>query len=139
MSLVSDDDGLTHLSDLLRTCLKGSGGSLLIRGVPASNGSELLRRFDESVQQHDVRLLRASGSRAESGFQWGAVDQLFHSSGVSRDMAIRVAALTAANSVPDESAGIRVVQQIYTAFLELARQKPVVLVVDDVQHVDSWS
>jgi DNA-binding CsgD family transcriptional regulator len=99
----------------------------------------VLRRFDESVHQHDVRLLRASGSREESGFQWGAVDQLFHSLGVPRDAAIRVAALTAANSVPEESAGISVVQEIYTAFLELAGQKPVVMIVDDVQHVDNWS
>jgi DNA-binding CsgD family transcriptional regulator len=112
---------------------------VLIRGGPASNKCEVLRRFAESVQQHDVRLLRASGSRVESGFQWGAVDQLFHSSGVPRDVVVRVATLTAESSAQDESAGVRVVQEIYTAFLELARQKPLVMLVDDVQHIDSWS
>jgi DNA-binding CsgD family transcriptional regulator/tetratricopeptide (TPR) repeat protein len=111
----------------------------LVRGGPASNQSEVLKRFAESAQQHDVRLLRASGSRVESGFHWGAVDQLFRSPGVPCDVATRIASLTAESSTPPESAGIRVVQEVYAAFLDLARQKPVVIVVDDVQHIDNWS
>jgi DNA-binding CsgD family transcriptional regulator len=112
---------------------------VLIRGGPASNKSEVLKRFADSAQQQGVLLLRASGSRVESGFQWGAVDQLLHSPGVPCAVATRVGTMTAENAVPEESAGIRIVQETYTAFLDLAREQPVVILVDDVQHIDNWS
>lgn len=137
------------LGDLLTECKGGTGGLVLVSGGLASGKTELLRQFQRSAAADDALLLIAAGSRAERTLQAGVIDQLFHGAGLPPDAADRVARLITSGAFgPDghgqdvctiQQTSARVVHEITGVVLELSRERPVVVCVDDVQFADSSS
>jgi DNA-binding CsgD family transcriptional regulator len=125
------------------------GSLALISGGLASGKTELLHRFQRIARDDGALVLTAVGSRTERALQAGVIDQLFHGAGLPPEVADRVSRLIAPSAMGPDDHGpdvrtiqhtsARAVHQICGVLLELSRQRPVVVCVDDVQFADSSS
>ncbi|AUS81381.1 LuxR family transcriptional regulator [Actinoalloteichus sp. AHMU CJ021] len=124
----------------------GTGKLVLVSGGLASGKTELLHAFTRYAVEAGALVLTAGGSRAERSVQGGLIDQLFHGSALPATVVDHVSRLV----VPDTSdaedvgadirhVGVHAMHEICAVLLELAREKPLVIAVDDVQFADSSS
>lgn len=129
-------------------CVSGRGRLVLISGSLASGKTELLNAFTEQVLEQGIVPLTATGVRAEQGLRMGVVRQLLHSAVLPPEFLDRAFRLIGSEPlVAPETAGTddgpenerRAVHGIGELLLELARQRPVVIAVDDLQFVDRVS
>ncbi|GAA1307862.1 helix-turn-helix transcriptional regulator [Saccharothrix xinjiangensis] len=142
-------DAFAALSGLLAECAAGASRLALVRGGLAGGKTELLQRFQRHAGSSGAMLLTATGAPAERSLQAGVVDQLFHGAGLPPEIADRVSHLITPIAVGvDEPASdvraiphshVRLVHELCGILLELSRERPVVLCVDDVQFADSSS
>ncbi|WP_090104663.1 LuxR C-terminal-related transcriptional regulator [Lentzea jiangxiensis] len=142
-------DALVELVGLLAGCSAGPGRLALVSGGLACGKTELLQRFQRHAAASGALLLTATGSPAEQPLQAGVIDQLFHGAGLPPEIADRVSHLITpiAATVNDSGADVRGIHHSYVRpvhelcqiLLELSRERPVVLCVDDVQFADSSS
>lgn len=149
MAFAEHRDAMDVLQRLLAEAADGNGQLVLVGGGLATGKTELLHEFSRYAIETGALLLTATGSRAERALQTGVIDQLFHSSGLPTDIADRVLKLITADSLAEGDAntdvstiqhtGVKVVHEICTALLELSRERPVVIGIDDIQFVDSSS
>ncbi|QFU89620.1 transcriptional regulator NarL [Amycolatopsis sp. YIM 10] len=121
----------------------------LITGGIASGKTELLGYAADAAAAAGALVVTAVGSRAERTLQFSVLGQLFHGVDLPDGISDRVAELlneetltagTAAGeplTVGHENA--RAVHGLSMVLLELARKRPVVVCVDDVQFADSPS
>jgi DNA-binding CsgD family transcriptional regulator len=138
--LVERDHQLRVLEDLLICCGKGGGGAARVSGPVASGKTELVQCFVGHATDAGARVLTAVGSRAEQMLPLGVVGQLLP----TRDLPQFAGLLTdgARMSWPDagcvavDLAVAPVLQGFCQVILELAEQRPLVIVVDDAQHAD---
>ncbi|MFI9008187.1 AAA family ATPase [Actinosynnema sp. NPDC053489] len=140
---------LAELADLFVACTAGTGRLALVSGGLASGKTELLQRFQRHVAASGALLLTATGAPAERALQAGVIDQLFHGAGLPPEIADRVSHLITpiAAAVGDPGSDVRSIQHSHVRpvhelcgiLLELSRERPVVLCVDDVQFADSSS
>jgi DNA-binding CsgD family transcriptional regulator len=149
--LVERHHELALLRGMFADCVSGKGRVALISGSLASGKTELLNAFTEHVieQVHVIGQgtvpLRAAGVRAEQSLWMGVVRQLFHSAPLPAELLDRAFRLIGSEPlVAPETAGAagspenerRAVHGIGELLLELAKERPVVIAVDDVQFVD---
>ncbi|MBM7769844.1 DNA-binding CsgD family transcriptional regulator [Actinokineospora baliensis] len=111
--LVERDNAVEALVGHLAECALGGVRVVAVVGGPASGKTSLLDLFVDRLGASGALLLTASGSREEREIPLGAVRQL--ESGLPGD------------------------GEFTDRVLAEARKRPVVLVVDDVQHVDAAS
>lgn len=148
--VLSDHRGaLAELTALLAECTRGAGRFALVSGGLASGKTELLQQFQRHAADTGALLLTAAGAPAERTLQAGIVDQLFHGAGLPPEIADRISHLiTPFAATVDESASdvrairhgsVRAVHEMCGIVLELTRERPVVICVDDVQFADSSS
>ncbi|MFG2091963.1 AAA family ATPase [Streptomyces sp. NPDC048612] len=140
-------DALQDLVGQLDVCTEGGGGQLtLVTGGLASGKTHLMHAFARHTTQNGALHLMATGSRPERDLPGGVVDQLFRSSSVPAAAAARVTRLLSELADADTSPGTapplteaRVRHTLCLELLELARQRPLVISVDDIQFADAFS
>ncbi|APU13237.1 MULTISPECIES: AAA family ATPase [Actinoalloteichus] len=142
-------EALRILRSLLDESSTHNGRLALVTGGPASGKTELLHRLSRYASESGALVLSATGSRAECVLQMGVVEQLFYSSDVPPEVTDQVSRLVTAETLTVEDVGpdirsihhtgARILQEICAALLKLARRRPVVVCIDDVQFADSSS
>jgi DNA-binding CsgD family transcriptional regulator len=144
--MVGRESELEALEGLLAACLRGAGGLAIVSGAPAMGKTTLLEAFARKDRTDDVIFLRASASMEEHHLPLEVIRQLFYSSELPGDEAEKVRELLAADIATGEGpqenrAGMRgpVLHGIWLMLYRLARNKPVIIMVDDVQHADPAS
>lgn len=149
MVLVERRDALARLTSLFADSIAGVGRLALVSGGLASGKTALLHAFCDYAAERGALVLTATGSRAESALQMGVIGQLLHSAALPAEvteLASRLGAAGAAQPAeadPDplaiRPADAPLVQGLCAALLTLAKDRPVVLGIDDVQFVDRAS
>ncbi|MGQ0838202.1 helix-turn-helix transcriptional regulator [Actinokineospora sp.] len=148
MALVERHAELRTLAALYADCARGRGQVALISGSVASGKTELLHAFAERSAVDGAILLTATGSRAERTLRFGVLGQLFHSPAMPETVTDKIISLVADAEIADFTAAnpdaigrssARILDGVCTAILELAKDRPVVIGVDDVQFADGAS
>lgn len=127
---------IAELSALFADCAQGTGRAILISGPLACGRTELLHAFAEEMAKEDALLLQATASEAEQSLPWAVMSQLLDS--VDRPHPALDAALSSRgrDQGDDAEASAVVVHGVCRAILELSHERPVVVSIDDVQHID---
>ena len=149
MDIIERAEHIDYLHALIDESKDKRGQVVLIGGPAASGKSELLRTFAEQVAGPAVLTLGAACSPAERALPFGVLGQLFHSAALPPETESEVAELLAAGmSAPrgTDSASeatdpnlAQLLHSICLALLRLAAQKPLLISVDDIQHMDDRS
>ena len=123
---------LARLDGILAAVGPGNPRIVLIEGPPGIGKTTLVDRFLESSDT--TRVVRASGEEYEALVPFGVVDQLLRVTSESRPELLPARRPTPR---PDDHVGVgmRVLQLLG----ELNEQRPVAVVIDDLQWVDSSS
>lgn len=142
MNLVERDKELSVMEGMFDAATAGQGGVLLVSGAVASGKSALLRAFGERAAAAGALLLQATASDAERDMPLGVMGQLLLGVG-SPDGAMAgvspspgAAAMAGTGRQARVALPATVVAEQCGIVLEKARQRPVMVIVDDVHHVD---
>ncbi|MFI7409580.1 AAA family ATPase [Streptomyces sp. NPDC049627] len=145
MNLVERDKELSVMEGMFDAASAGHGGVLLVSGAVASGKSALLRACAERAGATGALLLQATASDAERDIPLGVMGQLLLGVG-SSDAGMAGAPWSPGGRVLAGSGGrarvtlpAAVVAEQCGIVLEKARERPVMVVVDDVHHVDQDS
>jgi DNA-binding CsgD family transcriptional regulator len=124
-------------------CVKqGNGRVSLIGGTIASGKTELLNTVVEHAAESGALVLAAMGSESEQQLPFGLAGQLLRNVALPPDVvASATALLEGAGAAPDASGypPTRVIQGFCDLLLKLARDRTLVIAVDDVQLADTPS
>ncbi|MDC0768633.1 AAA family ATPase [Streptomyces sp. HD] len=134
MNLVEREKELSIMKGMLDAAMTGHGGVLLVSGAVASGKTALLRAFEERATAAGALLLQATASDAERDMPLGVMGQLLLAMGAPHEGVVG-----AARSPDGAALPAAVVTELCGIVLEKAREKPVMLIVDDVHHIDSYS
>ncbi|MGW2111268.1 AAA family ATPase [Streptomyces sp. NPDC001948] len=127
-------DGLARQ---LGECADGAGQLALISGGLASGKTRLLHEFSRYARESGALHLTATGSRAEDDFPVGGVDQLFRNPDIPPEVAECAARLLPEATGAAGAAGA--VHELTVRLLELARHRPLVVSIDDIQFADEFT
>ncbi|MGW7004188.1 AAA family ATPase, partial [Streptomyces sp. NPDC054933] len=131
---------MAALNELLQSAMNGRGRVALVSGAVASGKTELLDSFTEQAIDEGALLLDATGSRAERSLPFGILRKIFDHPSISpqvRSDAIRLLDEAAAEAAPH--ARMRAMPFASWALLQLARERTVVIAIDDVHCADDHS
>ncbi|MFK3983772.1 AAA family ATPase [Micromonospora sp. NPDC050397] len=148
MVFVERQAQFTSFTAALAECQAGNGRLLAVTGPLASGKTTLLQTFAERAAAEGFQVLRGNGARTERELPLSAVNQFCHDLPFETDHAnqaelIREVHGTAVRhgmglSVPGRRlAGV--LHSISRAVLTAGARSPVLLVVDDLHHVDPLS
>jgi DNA-binding CsgD family transcriptional regulator/tetratricopeptide (TPR) repeat protein len=143
MAFIERCSEIDRLKDFYGRAVRGKAQIVLVDGAVASGKTELLHVFGERVVESDGILLTAVGSREEPTVAFEALGQLFLDSRLPAETRHTVGALlsehtAAAGAAPADRADAtpRLARALCDVLLALCARQPVVIGVDDVQHVD---
>jgi DNA-binding CsgD family transcriptional regulator len=149
MALVERTDELAALNRLLAACVAGKGSLAVVSGPAGTGKTELLHTFAEHAAQEGALFLNAVGSAAERVLPFGVLGQLSRCAAVSAEITERAARLLDASifatiiSRPDDEGIVRlqgqVVQRLCADLLSMADRSPILIGIDDFEHVDAPS
>ncbi|MEV0522556.1 AAA family ATPase [Streptomyces sp. NPDC050439] len=148
MDLVDRREEFTIMDGMLNASLAGHGGVLLVSGAVASGKTALLQAFGERATAAGALFLQATASEAESDLPLGVMGQLLLGAdlpGADAKRAARLVDLMAVAAQIRRAEGVlpavvmNEVPKLCGIVLEQARERPVVLSIDDVHHADSHS
>lgn len=141
MALVEREKVLDSLIELLDESRGGNGVVALLTGGVASGKTSLLRRFAERAGDSGALVLSACGSFAEEDVHLGMLDQLFGNPLLPPETVTQAHRIM--GSAADADSGLRfdarVAHGICVALLELSKERPLVIMVDDMQFADRAS
>ncbi|GAB3894026.1 hypothetical protein GCM10029964_071720 [Kibdelosporangium lantanae] len=146
--LVERDRDLARVRDLLAAAAAGQGATALVEGPPGIGKTALLAATGDLATASGVRVVTAIGGELEQDMPFAIVRQLFESSlrGVP-DLLAGAAGLAApvfrpsthdTGTNPEPALG-DVVHGLYWLCANLAEDRPLLLVVDDVHWADDPS
>lgn len=151
-ALVERGAELTALLDAVASTSGGAGSVVLVEGEAGVGKSALLDAAIGAARDRGLRVLTARGSTLERGFAHGIVRQLFEPvlaglGDAERTRLLRGPAERAAGVLeaaePDVDAGpdaaFAVAHALYWLAVNLATDRPLLLVVDDAQWADAAS
>lgn len=137
MELVERSRELDILRDLYAGSATGKGRVVLISGPGATGKTELLRATADHVDTAGGLVLSATCSRAEQMLPAAVMGQLFNSVPLPTEVMRGVGAFLDLGAAATEGdADIRAVQVMCAKLLDIARDRPLVLLVDDVEFAD---
>ncbi|ATL32417.1 ATP-binding protein [Streptomyces formicae] len=148
MDLVERGEEFSIMQKMLASCEAGHGGVLLVSGAVASGKTALLRAFGERATAAGALYLQATASAAESDLPLGVMGQLLLGGdplGADAGRAARIVDLMAEPGPSGRARGVRQgvpmgeIPELCSIVLEMARERPVLLSIDDVHHADSES
>jgi DNA-binding CsgD family transcriptional regulator len=128
---------LDGLARQLGECADGAGQLALISGGLASGKTRLLHEFSRYARDSGALYLTATGSRAEDDFPIGGVDQLFRNPDIPAEVAECAARLLP--DVAGATGAALAVHELTVRLLELARHRPLVVSIDDIQFADEFT
>lgn len=147
MFFVGRTEELSRLDTARARCATGVGGVITVCGPVAVGKTALLHAFGDRPASDDALFLRAVGTPMEQDFPLGVVRQLVLAAPPADVDASRIdrllddGAYTAAFGGTDAPTPttVRAVHELSAVLLTLAQARPVVIVVDDIQHADPVS
>ncbi|MEV6875988.1 LuxR C-terminal-related transcriptional regulator [Amycolatopsis sp. NPDC051128] len=122
-------EALTFLEGLLIECDAGTGETVLVGGGPASGKTHLQNQVMARAKELGILTLSATGAADERDVDGGVIDQLLASPARPR-------ALTESFGAGDTDERIA---GLCSAIHRLARERAVLVAVDDLHHVDETS
>ncbi|MEU9343215.1 AAA family ATPase [Streptomyces sp. NPDC048278] len=140
--MIGRDEELSLLRGLLADTAAGHGSALLIHGAPGLGKSALLRAVGADAVEGGFKVLRTSGVEPEQWLPFAALHLLLQpvARGIEDLSAPHRSALNGAFGARETEPEI---YQVGLAVLELladaANRQPLLLLVDDVQWIDSSS
>ncbi|MBW8792421.1 MAG: AAA family ATPase [Streptomyces sp.] len=140
--MIGRDEELRTLRGLLADAAAGHGGALLVHGAAGVGKSALLRTAGAEAAESGFKVLRTSGVEPEQWLPFAALQMLLQP--VARGMKDlsdpHRSALSAAFSARDaESEIYRVGLAVLELLADEAGLQPLLLLVDDLQWIDSSS
>ncbi|MEW9534558.1 AAA family ATPase [Microbispora sp. NPDC049125] len=145
-AVIGRDEELASLEGLLSDAMSSRGGIAMVSGTVTIGKSTLLHTFAGRAGRAGAAVLTAVGSTAERGLPLGVFAQLLHDAELTAEEGERVARLLreGADASPEqpqtvEHMGASLVHDLCGVLIELSRRVPLLIVVDDVQYVDSAS
>src|SRR5579875_3447867 len=144
---------LGRLEEALASARAGRGGAIVIDGPAGIGKTALLRRAHGLARQDAMAILAGRGRELEREFPFGVARQLFEPALRSADAARRDALLDgaaqlarplvaggggpAAAATGDGDPGFGLVHGLYWLAVNLAEERPLLVVVDDAHWVDA--
>ncbi|WP_217145656.1 LuxR family transcriptional regulator [Streptomyces sp. AC627_RSS907] len=122
---VERQEQLDGFTAVLEECQAGQGRTLSVVGPLTSGKTALLRAFAERADEAGFQTLWATGARTERELPLGLAGQIRHDLDTTGH--------------PDRTTLIREVHGLATALLASSRHTPLLLVVDDLHHLDPLS
>src|SRR3954471_3569923 len=144
LELVERDRDLARVRDLLAAAATGQGATALVEGPPGIGKTALLAAIGDVATTTGMRVVTAIGGELEQDMPFAIVRQLFESSSRGApDLLTGAAGLAAPVFRPStqdtEPALGDVVHGLYWLCANLAEDRPLLLVVDDVHWADDPS
>ncbi|MER7418955.1 AAA family ATPase [Micromonospora peucetia] len=146
MALIEREHLLTDLAGTYATAAAGQGRVALVDGGVASGKTRLVNAVAEMAAGDGALVLTAACSVAESMIALGVVGQLFHSlraQTTSTDHLPLLRRDTGPAGSPDSPAlrhaDAQLLEEVCQVLLDVAADRPLVVLVDDVQFADSLS
>ncbi|MEU6076630.1 AAA family ATPase [Micromonospora sp. NPDC047074] len=146
MALIEREHLLSDLAETYATAASGQGRVALVDGGVASGKTRLVNAAAEVAAGDGALVLTAACSVAESGIRLGVVGQLFHSLRAQTSSADHLSLLRRDNNLTEESdaAALRqgeaqLLEEVCQVLLDVATDRTLVIVVDDVQFADPLS
>jgi DNA-binding CsgD family transcriptional regulator/tetratricopeptide (TPR) repeat protein len=147
---LEESNSLGKMKGYLADCAAAKGRLVMVSGGLASGKSQLLQDFSRHASESGALVLWATGSWAELDLQVGVVEQLFHNSALPAEILDRVSRIVTIDVlVPKDAvpggptacppADVRVLLELSGVLLDLCRQQPVVICVDDMHFADRAS
>ncbi|KIF02713.1 transcriptional regulator [Streptomyces sp. RSD-27] len=152
--LVEREKQWETLNELLDSARRGRGRVAVISGPIAAGKTTLLEHFTEQAIADGALVLEAAGSRAERYLPFGILRRILDSAaplepGVHAEATALLDSLgTPATDTPDPAtgaagggveAGMRILPYVCASLLRIARDRTVVIAVDDVHQGDELS
>ncbi|MCX4460854.1 AAA family ATPase [Streptomyces sp. NBC_01728] len=140
--MIGRDEELRTLHGLLTDAAAGHGGALLVHGTAGVGKSALLRKLGADAAESGFRVLRTSGVETEQWLPFAALQLLLQP--VARDIQnLPAAHRSALNGAFGATETEPQIYRVGLAALELladaADRQPLLLLVDDLQWIDSSS
>lgn len=129
MALIDRSMELNTLDSAIAGCLSGNSRIVFVEGPAGCGKSEFIESIAERAEGLGVTLLRAVGSSRERTVPLGALRQLITSAPAD----------ALPQPAPAETAAlvrVEAMQEFCAALHRLSLEKPVIVCVDDLQHVD---
>ncbi|MGW7534817.1 response regulator transcription factor [Amycolatopsis sp. NPDC054798] len=120
------NEAVSLLEGLLIECDAGAGDTVLVGGGPASGKTQVQNQVVARARELGVLTLTAAGAADECDVDGGVLDQLLASPALPREV------LAAAD-------GEDRIAALCSALHRLARERSLLIAVDDLQHVDETS
>ncbi|MFK4070268.1 ATP-binding protein [Streptomyces sp. NPDC029674] len=148
MNLVERGEELSIMEHMLGSSAGGHGGVVLVSGAVASGKTALLRAFETRVNASGTLHLQATASDAESDLPLGVMGQLLLGADLpaaDARRAARLVELIAGSAQSRRAAGelpavaMNEIPELCGILLEKARERPLVLSIDDAHHADEHS
>ncbi|KOV60825.1 helix-turn-helix transcriptional regulator [Streptomyces sp. MMG1121] len=142
------EDQIAHVRAWLAAPQSVAGQVFLVEGTVGSGKTEFLREVTEYAQSVEVVPLNAVCSTEERDLPFGALSQLFDNPALPMELRRRVAPVLRglmgaprAESVQEavERNWAEIWYDLFLPVIELASTTPVVVCVDDVDHMDAAS
>ncbi|MGH3751129.1 MAG: ATP-binding protein [Pseudonocardiaceae bacterium] len=149
MKLIAREQDFSTLQKMYVDSLDGRGSVAVVSGAVGSGKTELLRAIEEWATESGSLVLAANCSPVERALPLSLVTQLFHSVELDPEHAEKVSlflndrAGAHVLTEPDREVINRIdtglTKALSTLLLELAKNSPLVIVIDDLHHADGLS
>ena len=144
--LYGRDAEAAALASLVAEARAGSGGALVVRGMPGVGKSALLAHAGGSARDlgTDVQVLRVRGVESESPLAFAALQRLLrpvlhHLGRLPAPQARALLAAFGAAETDEETDRFRVFLAVLSLLAEAAERAPVLALIDDAQWLDDAS
>jgi DNA-binding CsgD family transcriptional regulator len=128
-------DAYTYLCEQLSQCTSGTGRVVLINGGIASGKTQVQSEFLQHATESGVITLYAAGAPDETAIEAGVLEALLSSSTLPAEETAHIdEILLAAEEITEQT-----IREVCLILLRLARERPVVIGVDDLQFADDTS
>jgi hypothetical protein len=144
--LLERDDERRRLGTVVDAARLGTGGAAVLRGPAGIGKTRLLHAAADLAGDAGVRVLRARGGEMERDFPYGVVRQLLEREvrgpgaealeGAARLAGPALGLGGAETPHADADREFALCHGLYWLVCDLAAARPLLLVVDDLQHVD---
>ncbi|MFE9664937.1 AAA family ATPase [Microbispora bryophytorum] len=148
MGIVERQEQLASFATALAECQAGRGRLLAVTGSLASGKTTLLRVFTERAAAAGLHVIRATGARTERELPLSLVNQFCHDfpfeifNGNRAELVREVHSTAMRHGQRSAVPGSQLATMLHKASVTLltaSERKPVVVVVDDLHHVDPLS
>lgn len=146
MKLIERSGELAELRGAFAGSRSGKGRVVVVTGGLCTGKSALVHAFVEQLDRDEALVLTATGAASERTLELGVARQLLGAAPLDPVAVARVldaegalAAVPDAAGDPEAPLPPRIVDELSTLLLGLVEGNPVVIVVDDLHHVDNAS